>query len=430
MTLEGAWTGMEQSGRRQPRRIPPPIDHGAEPIDSGVILREFPTDAGLLLWKTVRSLRLWSAAGVAERAEVFTAEAAERRDELLREGAFPASVTEALRTSAAVLGNGGRQAAELGAACRAVADWARGQERLGTALEFMQAAAFVEPERPETAWEVARLARHNGDFPRAESWYRQAISLARRGGKWEMFTRAYLGLGTVAMARGNYPAARRACLRGLRSAQRHSLRELAAMGHHDLAAVAIRTSREREVMRHTRAAIQAYGPRHPRLPALAHDIATFWVMQGYFRPAIRLYQLVRPTLITAQDRLKTTTMLVRAAAAAGEAEIYATAWREATRLLHNPAAAAGAAAAMVNMAHGAASTGDFDTAEEMARAGQRLAAQRSEAELQLEADALLGALASQRALARVREPDVRTPPAGVDELVDQLTASMFAGASA
>ena len=71
------------SRRRQPHRIPPPISHGPEMLDSEIVLHELPDDVGLLLWKTVRSLRLWSDADADQRTGLFADDAHDLRLEQL-----------------------------------------------------------------------------------------------------------------------------------------------------------------------------------------------------------------------------------------------------------------------------------------------------------------------------------------------------------
>ena len=67
------------TGRRQPQRIPPPIDHGSERIDAELVLREYPGELGVALWKTVRTVRLWTALRPEARGSAFRPGAYERR---------------------------------------------------------------------------------------------------------------------------------------------------------------------------------------------------------------------------------------------------------------------------------------------------------------------------------------------------------------
>src|SRR5690606_33463591 len=114
------------------------------------------------------------------------------------------------------------------------------------------------PADAEIAHEVARLARTATEYTRAETWYRQAVSRARRRKTWYEFSRGYSGLGTIFMLRGNYPNARKSLVRGLRAARRFSIRPLAAAAYHELMVLSINSDRPEEVTRFAASAVKAY----------------------------------------------------------------------------------------------------------------------------------------------------------------------------
>src|SRR5690606_24299526 len=125
----------------------------------------------------------------------------------------------------------------------------------GTALEFAQAAAVAVPAEADAAQEAARLARTRTEYHRAETWYRQAVSRARRSRDWAGFARGYIGLGIVHRQRGGYPQAGKSLIRGLRAARRFSIRPLEAAAAHELTVLGIHTLRARDVARFARMSI-------------------------------------------------------------------------------------------------------------------------------------------------------------------------------
>src|SRR5690606_25268000 len=124
------------------------------------------------------------------------------------------------------------------------------------------------------------------------TWYRQAISRARKGRQWYEFSRSYIGMGTIFVLRGNYPAARKSLIRGLRAAKRFSIRPLAAAAYHELMVLAIQAARPIEVTRYAHSAILAYGKGNPRLPALAFDYGAFLMSKGHYAEALRTFRSV------------------------------------------------------------------------------------------------------------------------------------------
>jgi tetratricopeptide (TPR) repeat protein len=416
------------SNRRQPQRIPPPIDHGVEAFSGETILQELPGDLSLLLWKTVRTVRLWARLDPSERPKAFTPDALEHRLDLLAAAPVDPQLAEEIRRASTVLGPGEAASAEIAKACQQIAEWAKSQEAFGTALEFMQAAAFAEPTNASLAREVALLARQRGEYARAESWFRQAISTARRTQSHADYVRSYLGLGKVHRIRGNYTTARKMYIRALRAASRRSNRELAGRAYHDLATIAILMERSRDVERYARAALEAYGTGHPWLPILAYDVAAFWMERGYFKEAVRVFQAIPSELGTPGERLLRAAALVRSAAAAEDHLNYVGSWREASRLLGRPGVEAAAATALVNMARGAESAGDLDRAEKAAEKARQMAVARGETENQRAAEGIIESVRHVRRVRTTPREVQKVPPRAVSRLAAGFSDAMASGA--
>jgi hypothetical protein len=381
------------SNRRQPQRIPPPITHGAEPIDSAILLREFPGVLGLALWKTVRTVRLWAELPETERGRAFVRGSQAARLRMLESPEIPREVQVLLARCAGVLRPRARSAT-VGGACRGVAGWAESGGAAGTAVEFLQAAAIAQPAEAELAYEVGRAARARGENQRAETWFRQAISRARRSQNRYEFSRSYVALGSVHLARGNHQQAKRGLIRGLRAAKRFSIRPLAATAYHQLAVLAIRANRPAEVGRYARAAIEAYGPGHSELPSLASEVGAFLLDAGYGAEARRIFESLPADPSSECERLRRLAGIARAAALTGDCSAYASAWDAAEAMIADGMEVAGAPSDLLSLARSAAVVEHTDRAVRAATMARDRATSAGEDEIAQEATRLLDAISA------------------------------------
>lgn len=400
-------------------------------LDAESILHEFAGNLALCLWKTVRAVRLYAELQPEERGPAFGPEALASRLQLIRRSAAPPEVAEQLECAAQVLSSNPPEASRVVDACCYLATWADEQGALRSALELTQAAAFLHPENARIAHDVARLARRRGEYARAESWYRHAIFASRRAADWEVFARSYLGLGITYTARGSYPAARRALIRSLRRAKRHSIHEVTAMVYHELAVIAIHTHRPAEVARAAKAALDAYGPGHSRLPSLAHDVAVYWMTRGYFQEALLLFRAIPPSYGGPAERLATAGCATRAAGAVGNRQVFEDSWRIAMRLLQSQHAAQSSAAALVDMAKGAMSLGEWDRAESAVHRALEVARERAEAGRIHQAESVLESIRAEQKLAEKLAGEPRHPaPKQVGRLAADFVDAMQTGVGA
>lgn len=413
------------SRRKQPQRLPPPITQGEEAIESVVILDEFPGELAALLWKSVRAVQVWTAVGESERARSFEEGAYSSRLALLRRTRVPEEIAEAIEKTASVLQPRARSAV-VAKACEEIAEWASDAGKIGTSIEFMQAAALAAPADAELALQVGGLARAAGQYHRAETWYRQAISRARRSRAWSDFARSYIGLGIVFTLRGNYPQAYRSLLRGLRAARRFSIRHLVAAAAHELVVVGIRTDRAADVSRFGRIAVSAYGAHHPRLPALSHDLGIYLLNAGYFEAAYRIIQATPPEYGSPADQLVRWSSLARVAAALGLTEVYAEAAARAEALVEVPAARPVATEARLALAVAADLMGREEGAIRQASMVRELAGQRGEAQLGFAAESLIESIRNGAVARRniARAPLEDRTPRPLDSLVADLESAL------
>jgi tetratricopeptide (TPR) repeat protein len=409
---------------RRPQRIPPPITSGRETFDAEPFLDDFPGDLGLVLWKTAQSIQLWAGLSPDQRLEAFTPEAFGNRLRHLHQAPVELDLVEWLVVAADVL-RGAAEERPIAAAARRIAKWAEQKEALSTALAFMQASALTEPENPELSIEVGRLARANGDGGRAETWFRHAILTSRRIGSWVNYGTAYVALASVHRDRGNLPLARRAVMRALRSGRRHSLREVQGRAHHDLMEIALLGRKEKEAVRHARLALEFYGVGHPRLPALAGDAAYHWMLQGFFAPALRVFEALTGSFEKPWEKLFLQANIARAAGGANAKVAFESAWVEALNLATSPRARAWAPAALLDLARGACAIGELDRAQATARMAIEHAEEQGKHQIRFEAKALLEAILGERVAAATLRPDAppRVPRA-VDAFSSELITSL------
>ncbi|HEX2092542.1 MAG TPA: tetratricopeptide repeat protein [Longimicrobiaceae bacterium] len=406
-------------------RVPPAITHGDEAFEGGAVLDEFEGWFGLILWQSVRDVALWSGAPEERRGELFREGAEQRRRATVRAEGLDPRVEAPLLEISEILGHPHALTGELTArACLQVAQWADDRGATATALAFSQSAAFAAPADAATAFTVARLARRRAEYARAESWYRRTVALARQSGDWNAYARSFLGLGTLYMQRGNLPASRRFYLRALRSARRHSLHEVAAMVYHDLFVLSATAGWSEDAERYARGAFEEYGSGHPRLPALCHDVAYFWMKQGYPARALPIFRALLPRIPSAAERVVILANIARAAGAVGDRALFEDAWAQVLEGVERAEAAEGVTEALVELAWGASSLGDWERAEQAASRALEVAAERAEGKIRLAAETALESARERRATGAVPVPGRVSAAREADALAEDLVRSL------
>lgn len=394
-----------------------------ETLDGIAILRESPDDLGVLLWQTIRSVELWAALSEAERPEAFAPSAYAERVTSIRTWPVPFELVEPLAVAAGVLR--GTEGGRVVAAMREIAAWAEGLERTGTAYAAAQAAARCAPEEAEIAHETGRFAWANGDRAMAEGWFRQALTRARRSGDRTTFARSYLSLCDVFFDRGNLPLSRRAALRGLRFARRHSLGEQSGRAHHALMEISIAEADDRGSLQHAAAALQHYGAGHHRLTSLANDLAYGWLLRGYFGPAADVFHTLTKLVSGSRERLFVFANLARAAAGSGDEAAFREAARSVEELAALPRNLPWAADALLELGHGALLLGWYEVAGEILRRAIDGADLGAKHRLRHQAQAVFEALESEKSAAEFRSSHPsRTPPRQITAFASTLMESL------
>lgn len=416
---------MEAANRpRKPRRrwrwhVPPALLHGGESLEGVQVLDEVEGPLGLLLWETYRDVVLWGATPQEDRAGLFARGAHAGRLRAIEAGAADPEIAGPLRAAAGVLTDPeGAEELEVMAACREIADWAEARRLLATAVTLATAAAVAAPAHAGTAFRVGQVARSRGEGNRAETWFRRAIGLGRQARDWTSYSEAFLGLGSLYQQRGDLRAARRLHVRGLRAARRHALRDVQARALHALFRIAAETGPPAEAQELAREAYRAYGSRRARLPALAADVAGFWMSQGRFGPALEVFRAVLPRLDGEGERLRCAAGLARAAGSTGDRTAFEDAWETVWESHRSWEGIPTAAGALLELALGASALRDWGRAERAAEAARDLAERGGIGQVSSEAERVLEATRRKRSV---------PPPAaasGDGDAVEELRAEI------
>ncbi|MDQ3556032.1 MAG: tetratricopeptide repeat protein [Gemmatimonadota bacterium] len=381
-------TGIPAKPKNRRWHAPPPLVRApGEGVRGLAVLEEFADEPGALLWRALRSVTLWTEASVAERESLFLRGSARRTLNDVRAADLPPEVKKPLRVIARMMGDAAATPAqEVADACAQLARWADGRGKLETALAFMQAAALAAPDDARAAYETGRFARRGAEYTRASGWFEEALSRALRLENHAVHALAHIGMGNLHLQRGNFPKAQRSHTEALEIARRYRLREIEGMACHDLFVIADESSAFTAAENWAAAALHAYGPAHPRLVNLAHDVAVFWMNRGEFARALPVMQAVLPHLL--HDPLLPLGNLARAAGAVGDRKTFAEAWERLWQIVRRDVAGEHSAQALLDFAHGAASLQEWSRAEEASALALRHAAQRKLGQVQIQAEAV------------------------------------------
>ncbi len=410
---QGSRSGKEV---RRRWRIPPPILSDADsPGPEGLnVVGEFQNELGVLLWKVLRSILLWADIPAADRPGLFSEGAVEQRQLEILSAVPPneRSLRESLESLLPLYAAPERVDREqIGVACHRIATWADGKEAPQTALEFIQAASLACPGNGQYALAVAKASRDLAQYARAEAWYQRAVGLARQSKDWETYAIAYLSHGNMLRRRGALPAARRSFIKALRRARRQGVRELEAKALHDLHSLELQAGRRERAMELAVSAIRAYGPSHPSLPILAHDVAYAWVEAGRHGHALPVLMEMLPK-IPATVRPVGLGSIARAAGGVGDASAFD--WS--VDQLESYSAAPGVAEAWVEVARGAILLGRHDEARQAVATAESMAAARGEGHVRFMAESILEAAEAERA-ASVASSDMSEEATAADDQV-------------
>ncbi|HVG44245.1 MAG TPA: tetratricopeptide repeat protein [Longimicrobium sp.] len=413
--------------------VPPGLMTYEEPFEGYRVLDEMRSGAGVTLWEFLRDADLWSTTPPESRGRLFVSGLARRRRERLAAlGAVRELRLQLEAIGRALDGRARNPAAQLTQACNVLSRWASDQGLPHTALAFAHSAALATPDEPAPAYAVGLLARRSAEYRRAETWFRRTLGLARRTRDWNYYGLACIGLGNLFRQRGDYPSARLWYIKALRVARRRALWDVRPMALHDLFCVTANGGNAEEAEEWARRAFRAYGRRHPRLVALAHDVARFWLEGERYDEALQVFRAVLPHIGRLPDRRLITSNMARAAAGMNDRLTFAAMWAETWRLVDEYDDAEGVAEALVSLALGSVALGDPDRAQLAAGHALKMAIQRHESEQRLAAERVLESLRTVRVGVRRQQVQPPAPEPSNDSadeglnLVEHLVAALNA----
>jgi tetratricopeptide (TPR) repeat protein len=380
-----------------------------------------------VLYPAYRSVMAWALTPAAEHPGLFPAGASDETRRLMAAAEVPRELDPALQTLCEMLDDpAGADASRVSEACMRIGEWA---ERLGsapaTALRFLQAAATCSPNDARVAYRAGCAARKRASWDLAELWFRHSCAVGRRGRNWSAHATAYLALGNSYYQQGRYLPARREHFKALRVSTRHGLRELQGRAYHDLLAVASEMGEVENAESYARKALHAYGPKHPNVPPLAHDIAYFWMTQGFFRRALPVFSALLAHFVVPQERIRTLGSICRAAGGGGQEEAFRAAWAELWYLAPRLEQAPALASSLLQATYGAMSLQDWSLAQGGAEYAHRIAIARGEIAVIADAEHSLSLIRAQDASTVETDTSIaKLPSEDADSLADEFVAAL------
>lgn len=399
--------------------VPAALGFGREAFEGATILDEVPGELAPILWQMLRDVDLWLATDTRRGRRLFAPDAARNRARLIDALASDdPEVRRLLAELARCLGGPHGSAVEMGAACAALARWASEAGFARTAFAAALRAAAASPRDAACSYMAGVMARRAADHVRAEAWLQRARSLALRTGDGRHYGLSLMSLANLHMQRFEKDLAIRRLRQALAAARRFAVWDLRGMAYHDLFLINATHGPPAEAARYALSAVRGYGRFHPRLPALAHDLAWFLLLQDRAEHALQILQALDHRSMCAPERLLWLSSVARAAGAAGERHVFSQMWNEFWQWLDTVSCYDRTAEALINLGWGAASLRDATRLEVAAREALRIAVPRAERQ---EVDAAEKMLACLEVGGFPRQPAVRAD--SDEELKDALAAA-------
>ena len=346
---------------------------------------------GYALWRVISDVLLWCESSPDHRDTLWHVDAGQL---FTGEEQLPPALTELLQASPFRL----EDSARLSAGCAAISGWAEGRGWPETALQFAETAARLDPTSAARCHTAGRLSRRRGEHQRAITWLRRGIRLARRAREHGIdarnevdFANCHRGYGFVLSDMGDMARAEVHFWKSIRAARRVGHKSLAGAGFHDLLLVAVHQQRWDDALRHAKSAVELYKVGHPRFPLLAHDVAFFWMIRGYFSSARPVVERIMPWVERLREKILVLSTLARCAAAVRDHLHYRRAAQAVLQLAE--ADPEMAASSLYHLAEGARCFQSWEEAEALARKALEQAHARRNGTIVAWATALLEKLA-------------------------------------
>jgi tetratricopeptide (TPR) repeat protein len=247
-------------------------------------------------------------------------------------------------------------------ACHAMAEAALERRAIASALYFMEAAALCWPENARYAMVAGRAFKTYGRLRESERWLRRAIKLSRWFEDWDTHVLSTSSYGMLCWTQGGPARARKYLLRARNVAHRHRLHVLEGEVLHNLLVVAITTEDHAHVADYASGALSRYVPNHPRLAALAYDLAYYWMTRGHAGTALPMFRELLGHFHSDTQKLQVLAASARAAGACNERSMFEESWSEAFATAESAEIGVALPAALIDLGFGAAHIGEWERA--------------------------------------------------------------------
>lgn len=426
--MGGRTTPLVPSSRVPEFRAPLTIPGGE--IAGAEVVRELPDAFALPVWQTLRSVLAWAGGEPGMRGDLFEAQAmAEWEEELLR-GEWEEALRLPLAVIVGAMVEAERASPELLArSCMCVTEWALSRGAVTTGLAFAEAAALTWPEQPRYAYMVGRLLRKHERVPEAEQWMRRVVRVAGSIGDRDAETLGLNSLGNVHFQAGRYNDAIRVQKQALRKARKYDLPDREGEILHDLFTASSFAGEVTTADEHARGAFEIYKYGHPRLPALAHDVAFSWVLKGHYGRALAVLRELPAFFADEGERVRVLGSVARAAGGCGALHAFDQAEREVWEIIGSTRPLYGMASALVELSIGATGVGRWSAAERALELAVEIAASRFEADVLARADQTLSLVRARRAADHARHSLDTEPIPKLDSLAEGFVSTLLAGAA-
>ena len=307
-------------------------------------------------------------------------------------------------------------------ACLSVADELLQRGAVGSALLFMELAALAWPDNGRFAMAAGRAFKSHGRLREADRWLRRAVTLSRWAKDWETHALSTSSFGMLCWTQGNSPRARKRLLRALHLARRYHLPVIEGEVLHNLLVVAITTEDHQRVTEYARGALERYIPDHPRLAALAYDVAYYWMTRGQPHKALPMFCSLLPHFENPTQQLQVLSATARAAGACGDKELFEHCWSVAFALAERAKIGVTLPNAMIDLGFAAAHFAEWERSSAAFTAALYGAQKFGMSEELIRAETCAAAVHVHR------NPDTLALPAGADREVTDPMTLRFVGA--
>lgn len=388
------------------------------------VVRELAPEVALPVWQTLRSVLMWAAEEPAQRGGLFEPCAMADWERQLLQETWEPDVRCPLAVLVGELSRPAEASLEtMARACLCVTDWALERGHVATALAFAEAAALSWPQQPRFSWMAGRLLRIHGRPREAEQWLKRAERTASTAGDWEARTLALNSLGNAHAETGNYKRAIHSQNRALRVARKHRLREREGEVLHDLFVAVAHAGDLENAEEYARGALDIYSSGHPRLLALAHDVAVLWMERGQFTRALPVFLEISAHFTEPDERMLVISSTARASGACGDEELFSRLASEAVSLAERPGAGHLVPRSLYLLGLGAWSLELWARAEQLLARAESTAKERNEADIVADASTALDAVRQRRPVGSQTMLPLRMKP-GRDTLAGQVVATL------